>query len=484
MYDLAQGAGPMETSQIRRWLVIAALALAAGCSTVGDSPKLGHLYTRTAQAHDPNRNPVILIPGILGSRLKAEGTKTLVWGSFSGDYADPGTAKGARLVALPMTRRVPLGGLRDKVYPDGVVDQLEASFLGISIEVDAYRHILGTLGAGGYRDEDGPSDNTVKFGDDHFTCFQFAYDWRRDIAESARQLRDFILEKEALVKRERKKRFGSEGGPVKFDIVAHSMGGLVARYFLRYGAAELPRTNPEPTWAGARHVERLIMVGTPNAGSLDALTKLIEGEDFSIITPEYDAAVLGTFPSLYQLLPRTRHLPVHTNTGGRYTPIDLYDMNNWRQFRWGLLDPDRDDVLTELLPKATTRNERLAIADDHLQKCLARALLLHAALDVPATPPQGVALLLFSGDAVATPSAVFVDRKTGELETSDNKAGDGTVLRSSALMDERIGSTWTARLESPIRWHQVIFLFTDHLGMTMDPHFSDNLLFQLLEAQR
>ena len=58
------------------------------------------------------------------------------------------------------------------------------------------------------------------------------------------------------------------------------------------------------------------------------------------------------------------------------------------------------------------------------------------------------------------------------------------MTRASALMDERIGGTWSPRLRTPIVWSGVYFLFTDHLGLTKDPAFTDNVLFILLEAPR
>ena len=62
--------------------------------------------------------------------------------------------------------------------------------------------------------------------------------------------------------------------------------------------------------------------------------------------------------------------------------------------------------------------------------------------------------------------------------------GDGTVLRSSALMDERLADNLQSRLISPIQWSQVLFIFSDHLGITKDPSFTDNVLYFLLESPR
>jgi hypothetical protein len=58
------------------------------------------------------------------------------------------------------------------------------------------------------------------------------------------------------------------------------------------------------------------------------------------------------------------------------------------------------------------------------------------------------------------------------------------VLRTSALLDERVGQEWRPRLDSPIRWERVLFFFDDHLGLTMNPGFMVNLLYQLPEEPR
>jgi pimeloyl-ACP methyl ester carboxylesterase len=124
-------------------------------------------------------------------------------------------------------------------------------------------------------------------------------------------------------------RFGIKDRDVRFDIVAHSMGGLVARYYLRYGAQDQPpdASLPEPTWAGARTVDNLIMVGTPNAGSIQALQVLVEGFKPAVLLPRYPAAVLGTMPAIYTLLPRNRHHPLLEP--GNQLVEDIYDPALW-----------------------------------------------------------------------------------------------------------------------------------------------------------
>jgi hypothetical protein len=468
-----------------RALVVAVALAGASCTTsVTGGPDLGGLYNRAARWQDDTRNPVIVIPGVLGSRLVDTSNDRIAWGAFLGAYADPRTPEGARSVALPMRPGAPLAALRDEVVPDGVLESVRVSVLGLPVEQQAYVSILRTLGVGGYRDEQLARAGAIDYGTDHFTCFQFDYDWRRDNVENAQRLHAFILEKRAYVRRELRARYGIEREEIRFDIVAHSMGGLLARYYLRYGDAPLGDEGELPalTWAGAAHVERLVMVGTPNAGSAMALRDLVEGTKLAFILPRYPAAVLGTMPAIYQLLPRTRHGPVRDEAG---RVLDLYDPEVWERYGWGLASPHGGDVLARLLPSVADPDERRAIALDHLRKSLARAQRFHAALDRPAAAPSHTYLHLFAGDARATP-AVLVARDDGGLEVAVVAPGDDTVLRSSAVMDERIGREsspeWRPGLQSPIDWRDVTFVFTGHLDMTRDPAFTDNILYRLLDA--
>jgi len=456
-----------------------------GCSSGDEAADLSTLYNRAAQYHGVERNPVILIPGLLGSKLRHVPSDTTVWGAFTGEYADPRTGRGARLVGLPMREGAPLSALRDSVRPDGALEEVKTRVLGLPIALDAYIEILRSLGIGGYRDQSGALSE-VDYGPDHFTCFQFPYDWRRDNVENARRLHKFIQEKRAYVRRQYEERFGVEDYDVEFDIIAHSMGGLVARYYLRYGTADLPTdgTPPEITWDGAEYVDRAVLVGTPNAGSAYSLQYLVEGRDFGNFAPTYPPGVLGTMPSLYQVLPRGRHGALRAASDTSIAIDSLYAPSFWNRMEWGLLDPDQDRVLQKLLPNVGDPAARRRIAEDHLRKSLARARQFTAALDTPATRPEGLDLMLIAGDAEPTLSQLSVNRKTGALSTLEKAPGDGTVLRSSALMDERVGGTWGPTLRSPIDWSRVTFLFETHVEMTASPVFTDNLLYYLLVHPR
>jgi len=465
-------------------LLIAGSFLLTGCvKTKMKGPDLGRIYNRAAAYHRTERNPIIVVPGILGTRLVDDEPGETVWGAFTGEYAKPGTPEGARRLALPMRSGDPLRELTDSVRPDGVLDRVRIRIAGIPIGVRAYFHILAALGVGGYKDQSLGLSGAIDYGDDHFTCFQFGYDWRRDISEAAAELDRFIQEKRAYVLAEKKRRYGIEESELRFDIVAHSMGGLVVRYYLRYGGAPLPETGPvpPPTWAGARNVAKVILVGPPNAGSVEALENLVHGVKLGPMQPRYDAAIIGTMPSVYQLLPRARHHAVIDESVPEKRFLDPYDPKVWEERGWGLASPAIDGTLERLLPEIHDPSERRRVAMNHLRKSLREARRFTEALDQPSSPPPGTSLILVAGDSMPTPAIAAIEPGSQALRIHGTALGDGTVLRSSALMDERIGGEWSPRLITPIDWSQVLFLFHDHLGLTRSQEFTDNVLYLLLE---
>src|SRR5206468_4012562 len=147
-------------------------------------PDLGSIYSRTAQSEDLQRNPIIVIPGILGSKLVDESERRIVWGEFGGNGIDPATPEGTQLLGLPIEFGTALEELEDTVKVAGALDTLNVRVFGVPFQIAAYREILTALGVGGYHDGVSTAGN-VKFAHKSHSCFLFAYDWRRDNVETA-----------------------------------------------------------------------------------------------------------------------------------------------------------------------------------------------------------------------------------------------------------------------------------------------------------
>jgi pimeloyl-ACP methyl ester carboxylesterase len=453
--------------------VLAILACLVGCSHQPAAPDLGAIYNAAARQSHVDRNPIIVIPGILGSKLVDTEDGRIVWGRFGSGAIDHGSVEGMRSLALPVSTS---GWPRDGVKPAGVLSELEIEW-GLNFRFKAYSQMLAAFGAGGYLDPALTASDSIDYGREHFTCFQFAYDWRRSCAENAALLGEFIEEKRRYVAKERKRLYGSSA-PVKFDINAHSMGGLIARYYLMYGSRPLdPKGDMAVTWAGARHVDKLIVVGTPNGGSVYPFHDIHEGFRLSPLVPRFKAAAIGTMPSVYELLPPESDgalIDEHSR------PIPYYDAAEWERRGWGLLDPAHADDLADLMPETPEAAERHRRARNQVSKLLQNARAFHRAINRESRLPGGLELYSFAGDAVKTGSRVQVSA-SGEMAIIDWIPGDGTVTRASVLRDLRKPDQAASRLMSPIPWTSSYFVFTDHVSMTSDPAFVDNVLHLLLE---
>jgi pimeloyl-ACP methyl ester carboxylesterase len=190
----------------------AALVLAlAACSTTTTRPDLARLYRVGTQFADTT--PVIVIPGVFGSKLRDRSTGVEAW---------PGTV---RMILFDDYRDLALDFDRATlaVRPDNLeaVDIADAA-----LGQDFYGKIIETL-----RDFGGYVRGTVGVppqpGERRY--YIYPYDWRQDNVEAARGLDRLI---EAI-------RHDYGDPALRVDIVAHSMGGLVARYYQRYGTEDV-----------------------------------------------------------------------------------------------------------------------------------------------------------------------------------------------------------------------------------------------------
>ncbi len=194
----------------------------------------------------------------------------------------------------------------------------------------------------------------------------FAYDWRLDVARNGRRLA-------AAMRR--------AGQPC--SIVAHSLGGLVARAALT--AARLPP------------IERVILLGVPHHGSYAAVQALRGSytvvRKLAMLDAHHDAQTLSrrvftSFASLHELLP----------AGPLARDGDFFDGCNWPD------DGPRPDVA--LLTRARDLERRLAPLD---ARCV------------------GIAGI---GQPTIRAAALSDDRR--EFRYALDEAGDGTVPLESA----------------------------------------------------
>lgn len=211
---------------------------------------------------------IILLPGILGSSLAKDGKP--LWGTSVGSLAS--VVFGGALDVLE------LSGPDD--LSDDIGDGVEVTGIVPNVEV-----VPGFWKHGGYS----IISRSLRVGIDvevGRNFFEFAYDWRRDNRVSARKLNAVARSKLADWRK------SSGNAEAQIVLVAHSMGGLVSRYFIE-------------CLDGWRITRRLISIGTPYRGSLDAVGTICNGAAKKVgpITLADASKASRSFQSLYQLLP-------------------------------------------------------------------------------------------------------------------------------------------------------------------------------------
>lgn len=436
-------------------------------------PYIGPISEKTLAYEGLERNPLIVVHGFRGASLIDIKTNQNIWGTFYPAEVVSISDSKMRSLMHPLGYNKKLKDLKDDVIADKLLETIKITFYGVQYEESAYDEMIEVLIKGGYVPENRP----LPEGKNYPSMFLFAYDWRRDLPESAAKLSEFIKEKRTYMQKVYEEQYGVKDYNVQFDIICHSMGGLVSRYYLRYGNQDLPDdgTMPNLNWAGNVYLDRLIIVGTPNAGYMDTFLELLRGAPLQ----PYPLMALGTLPAYYQMLPAPNTMSFLYSDDPDGEPFDIFDPFIWEKMSWGIANPEGDKILKILLPDVSSKKERRKIALDHLSKCLNRAKQFIKAMEIQASPPKDIKLYLVYGYGIKTTKCVLINRKTGKVDSIAYGSGDGKVLASSALWDRRVETKWTPFINSPINWSGITVLRAAHMAITKEPTFEDNIIFML-----
>lgn len=251
-----------------------------------------------------------------------------------------------------------------------------------------------------------------------FDALAVPYDWRRPIAASGEALRQRLADVLAAI----------DDAAVPVHVIAHSMGGLVARHALFHDDGALA------LWQRLkRRGGRLLMLGTPHAGSYAPAQLLLRQHAMAQLLGLFSARVSGSdiarfgaaFPGLLQMLPQAAD-----ETFG-----DLFDDRTWQ----GVARADARTIVPE---RETLRLAREYVRDAAFARSLAAMRRDERALYVAGVGTTPLAMRVRpdpwretpGGDTVPAAGVEFV----GAVE------GDGTVPWTSTLDPER---TWYARCE-------------------------------------
>lgn len=371
-------------------VVLSIVLISCGCISARRTPNLEQIFA--AAKTTTGKRPVIIIPGILGTELINPETKETVWPS----------AFRTRTEALPMTPE--LATNKDALVAGKIIEKLKLS--RVLPEVYVYRDLLEALRHyAGYTQRDWED---VGPGGDKDSFYVFPYDWRLDNVANARE----------LVRRIESLKVRLNRPDLKFNIIAHSMGGLIARYAAMYGDADLPASDGEirPTWAGSAHISKIVMIGVPNEGSADALTTLTDGYSITEgirrrvpLLNKLTAEDAVSSPAVFQLLP---HSGTEKFLDENLKPItlDLYDVQVWKSHNWSpLFSPDFIRRTTNH-DGSTSYEARAQQLEAYLAAMLKRTKRFHRALDSISNATSPVALMAIGGDCEETLSAPIIMR--------------------------------------------------------------------------
>ncbi|OGY61042.1 MAG: hypothetical protein A3I33_01325 [Candidatus Colwellbacteria bacterium RIFCSPLOWO2_02_FULL_45_11] len=342
------------------------LAMGVNGNFVGDSVVKDAFFILGSES---DLTPVIIVPGIMGSRLNRVSDGEEVWPDAQTMF-DSESDEHLDELALNISGKERAGKEMD---PESIIDSEEIVIAGpISVERIAYGNLINNFIDQGYEED--------------VNLFLAPYDWRLDIHDEINRFGGNVSEAVA----------SSPTG--KINIVAHSMGGLLVREYLS-------------NFSDTSFVDKLIIAGVPQLGAPKAFKAIMYGDNMGfvfpgrdILNPERIQTISQDMPGVYELLPSRRYVQVN----GGY-------VHDFRSGGSDILDYDETEQLLEDNAKNSTI---LGIADG-----------FHSPLDGKSFNAQNVYNIIGCERGETFGAFRIYDDKV-EITPVD---GDGTVPLTSAI---------------------------------------------------
>ncbi|MEA2089087.1 MAG: hypothetical protein U9O55_04615 [Patescibacteria group bacterium] len=324
-------------------------------------------------------DPVILIPGIMGSYLNNADDGKEVWPNLTRMFLSGDDDYLNDLIlsetGVPKTNNIAVGNIISKISDN-----------------DFFEGLINELVKNDYKK--------------NVNLFVLPYDWRREISylagyeagDNPNTLNNKIL------------KIISKPGFEKVNIISHSMGGLIAKKYMEI--------------FGASNVNKFIDIATPHLGSPKAAKILMYGDDMDIgflglgLNQKRAKIISQNMPSVYQLLPSKLYFDENNKNYNSYL-ADIFDIDNN-----DILGNLNYDQSIELLVNKGRNNELIKYNDN-----------LHKSIDNYSPKNNGVDTYNITGCGIATIGKIYIlnKEKSGGYEYALRYiSGDGTVPRKSA----------------------------------------------------
>ncbi|MGW2558612.1 alpha/beta fold hydrolase [Streptomyces sp. NPDC001514] len=338
----------------------------------------------------PMADVVVLLPGITGSVLTKDGKD--VWAPSAGALLNALASLGRSVHSLALQNddwHAP--DLGDGIIAERLVSDIHT--LPGLWKIDGYTAIEKFL----------LEQFDLEKGQNYFP---FPYDWRRDNRAAASRLAE---QSRTWLKNWRQ---GHGNDQAQLVLVGHSMGGLVARYFVE-------------VLGGWENTRAVVTFGTPFYGSLNAVDFLVNGFRKRLGPFVQDlTTLLRSFTSVHQLVPDYRC--IYGPDGQAVTPANA-GLPGWKT-GWD----DHARSFRAEMDDAATEN---------------RASSMWKTNPVSYIPIVGI-------DQPTRQSARLKERKLEVLMDREgyDEAGDGTVPRISAYLDgTQNARTFTPQLHASLQ---------------------------------